>query len=525
MRYALVRAALAVAAAGAATPAAAYVGPSYLQVAGIQGGRQPAPYAGWVRARAHYWASEPLKENNNVARERLQYFPLPAAPREGAGAVTVSIDKRAPSYRSLMRSCRAGRRLGDIRYAEDSDYFGSGYELGDRPAGVPRFFEYRLTGARITDCPEVAGAPEQAFTIAFQGIAWTNYAGPKSDVLALFEPSGIVPQREGPTTRSFVLTWFAVANDVSEDQCTAMSAKTPQEAYYRYLSPDVAARERAALAEQGGPNYTSNQMALRGPDRLNVPKLPGIVPDPGQPVPRPGLGRGLDLDGRGGIDNRLFAVQGCIAGLLGRRGYTPRFSNAMMRDGEYSILLQLTGVDDPRNDDRIELTWFYSADPMVKTASGQDILGDYTFRISKAPRHAHYFTRLTGRIRDGVIETDPIANLAVHMGKFGFPSTKRFHDARMRLELLPDGGIKGMLGGYMDLWLIQGFGSSQGEQQLGYDSSALYNALLRNADGGYDPVTREYRRISATFDIEGVAAFIIDRDGTQRASADGVVRQ
>ena len=511
----------------AAGGAWAYVGPSYLQLVAPGAGQNGDRYKNWIWATANYWSPSGTP---TAGFGMFGAFPGPSAPRQGAGKLVIAIDKRSPALRGLMDKCLGKAAIAEMTYAESSDLARSIYEIGARPATVPPYFEYRLKGVRISDCPVVADAPEQAFVISFDAIEWLNYHFKENVVPPLFKPVALRPAATSSTTRTFVLTWFGVAHDVSDDQCPVMAARPDQEEYFTYLAKSDADKERARLAP-AGPSYSSDQMSMRGPNRLNVCKLPGIVPDPGQPGPRTDVARGLDLDGNdgsgkpppgirkhrnfvssegmAGIDNQLYAAQGCIAGLLGHRGYNPQFANSQMRDGNFSILVQITGLDDERNDDAIEVTWFYSQDPMAKNAAGTTILRDYTFRVTTDPQYTHYFKRFKGRIVDGVAITDPVEQFTVNMGKYGLPSERPFLDARLRLTLLPDGGIKGVVGGYQDVWrLTNQINSSRGEQQFGYQCPAIYSALKRFADGRRDPATGDYTAISAAYDIEGIPAFV-----------------
>jgi hypothetical protein len=319
--------------------------------------------------------------------------------------------------------------------------------------------------------------------------------------------------------------------DGSEDQCPAPVSKPTEEDYYALRTKDDADKERAERASKGGIAAIAlgGQMAYRGPDKLNVCRLPGIVRDPGHPEPQTNIGRGFNLDGddgtgnppastrrhknyvsadgQTGIDNQLMTVTGCIPGFR-RNGLLSMASNEGRRSGLLSILVVVSGIDSEQNDDSVDVTLLYSKNPMAKNAAGSQILPDYTFAVSEKPEFTQNFARLHGRIVNGVVITEAIRRLPIDQG-----GEQRIvlADARLRLQFMPDGTMKGIVGGYedwrelMNHWAAAGGGFEAG---MGYQCPGVYNALKRAADGLKDPVTGEYNGISEAFDIEGVPAFI-----------------
>jgi len=232
------------------------------------------------------------------------------------------------------------------------------------------------------------------------------------------------------------------------------------------------------------------------------------------------------VDGKAKVDNQLYTVEGCIEGLRGHEGFIPQFANNNMRDGAWSMLLQVTGIDDERNDDKVEVGLFYSRDPMAKNGSGTDILSQYTFRVTEEPQYAHYHRRVQGRIVDGVVITEPVEMLRMNLGSFNSPYEPKIVDARMSLQLLPDGNIKGVLAGYED-WrnYMNQYYTSTGEVYKHIHNPGLYNAFKRNADGLKDPVTGVCVGISSAYDIDGVRAFIRQPPPPQVAQASSPVGQ
>jgi hypothetical protein len=514
-----------------ANAASAYVGDSFMQIPGVDGGWKGENYKDWVKVEADYWPSR-ARIGLGSFRRGPSVFSGPAAPRKGASTLNIALDKTNPIVPVLMDKCVHKTAIPEMTYAESSDQARGPRELGPRPADVPAYFEYKLKNVRFSACPVVADAPQQAFILSYNDIEWLNYHNEADYEKLTLEPAPLAPLASSGKTKSFVLTWFAVAHDVSDDQCPVMNAKPTEADYYALMSKKDAGKERADLAGKGGVNYENGQMGFRGPDKLNVCNMPGIVKDPGQAEPQTALARGLNLDGddgagappagtckhknytsadgQTGIDNQLYTVEGCVAGFQGHKGFLMQFANNSMRDGLFAMLVEISGIDNEQNDDSVDVTLLYSVDPMGKNAAGTQALSDYTFRVTDKPEYTHYFNRVHGRIVNGVVITDPVKDLKLNLGPFGTPWELKLADARMRIALMPDGTIKGVLGGYRD-WreLPNTYVSSTVELYHGFQTPALYNSLRRAADGMKNPVTGECDGISTAYDMEGIPAYIL----------------
>jgi hypothetical protein len=510
------------------TSAFAYIGPSFLLVPGIAGGWAGAKYKNWIRLEADYWGKLPSHPPvfEGTGRKRT-YFSGPHAPHSGAGTLAIALDKHSPALASLMAQCTANTEIPELTYAESSDMGRAPAELGSRPADIPEYFEYKLKDVELT-CPVVAAAPEQAFVLTFRDVKWLNYEGDGKQ----FTPAAAKLRSGRPSGKSkvFIVTWLSSAADVSDDQCPVMNSRPTEDDYYALMPKEQAAKEKAERAPSGGVsgNPTDGQLALRGPDKLNVCGLPGIVPDPGHASPQTAIARGFNLDGDGtleagrttpkhrkyisddgrtGIDNQLFSVDGCIKGFK-RNGLLTMTRNEARRNGLVSMLIEINGLAKEQNDNAVDVTILYSNDSMAKNASGSQILPYYTFRVSADPELTELFARFRGRIVNGIVMTDPVKEITINDGR-----EPRFtlYDARMRLELKSDGTIKGVLGGYQDWHVLMNFWASYTsgfESYMGFQCPGVYHAFKRAADGLRDPVTGEFNGISSAYDIEGVPAFI-----------------
>lgn len=516
--------------------AEASIGASFLAIPGIAEGRSSAGTRGWLRIEAHYWPSEDVDLLAGVSRFRRgrTFFSGPPAPEKGAGTLAISVDKHSPYLARMMKACAAEVEMPTMRFRESSVRARSLAQIGQRPDSIPEFYEYALKGVKFAGCPVVADAPEQAFVLKFADIAVTNYDGPYEGVKLDLTPTALRPAETSGRTKAFVVSWFAIAHDVSDDQCPTLNAKPTEDDYYALKSKDEADRIRAELAaEKSAVSYENEQMAHRGPAGLNVGLLPGIVRDPGHVVPQTNIARGLDLDGddgrgkppagvcrhknyqsvdgRKGIDNQLFTVQGCVPGYMGHKGFLMQYRNEQYRNGQLSLLVIVSGIDDDKNDDHVDVSIAYSGNPMTKSADGKTILSDFTYSLTDNKDNQHYFARLPGRIVNGAVVTDLVPELRVHTG--GIFLETILYKAGLRLEFQPDGSMKGVIGGYED-WrrTMMLNNNSRAESLYGFQAPGMYNAFKRYADGLKDPETGQCMGISAAYDIEGSPAFVTPED-------------
>lgn len=530
---------------GSTSAMAYYIGPSYLQVPGVEGGAKLPKYAGWVRAEANYWTKRPaLREIRGISGDTASLlFTGPRAPAQGPNVLSVAIDKKSPGLAAMMDKCHSGAVLPDIRVAESSEMARHPQERGPRPADVPEYYEYGLKNVRFS-CPVVSGAPEQAFTLQFEQIQWLNYKPQPKPRPITAEPAKLIPAATSGATKVFLITWFSAVADSSDDQCPKVNTKPSQADYYALMSKARADEQRAKLKDKGGANTTV--LPYRGPDEMNVTMLPGIVADPGFVEPAVNVVRGFNLDGddgsgtppRGtrrhknfvspdgqrGVDNQLFAIQGCIEGWR-RKGFLPLIGNELRRAGGLSILVEIGGIDDERNDKDVTVTLMYSTDPMKRDSTSKIVLPDYTFRVSDDPAYTQDFARFRGRIVNGVLTTEPLRKIYLHEGPAGI--TWSLAKARMQIKFTPDGGITALLGGYRDWREYLGaafFRSSDYENTIGFQAPAMYDAVRRAADGLQDPVTGEFTGLSSAYDMEGIAAFIPPSEAQRLAKGSSIVR-
>jgi hypothetical protein len=254
---------------------------------------------------------------------------------------------------------------------------------------------------------------------------------------------------------------------------------------------------------------------------------PFAANDPGEPEVTSRIGEGFNLDGQvkagdfvspdgeKGIDNALYRAMGCDAPWRGN-GNANLFlrANDKMQGGLYTMVIRVTGNQDPMNDSDATVEIGYSPDHIIKDARG-DVAADYSYRMLKSGT----YSVLKASIKNGVLETRPVADL--HAPPLAWVYNQLgdadFHQGRLRLNIAPGDSGSGLLGGYrnwMDLYAEDTFAQDGGQQGVREheDHLGLYFALKRNADAMPDPKTGQNMGISTAYRIKVAQAYVVDPD-------------
>lgn len=230
-------------------------------------------------------------------------------------------------------------------------------------------------------------------------------------------------------------------------------------------------------------------------------------------------------DGAAGIDNQYYRVIGCMERKF-RNGMVNEERDGYMRDGNSTNLIEVTGVDDLRDDDHVMVGLYAGADPVeVAAGDGAVVLPHATLEIDPDPRfEAAGHRPVRGRIAAGVLTTEEPIDFVY---KVALPTTpdshlvNRFRGGRLQMTLLADGTAKGSIAAYNvleDAYLELSFGGSvSGDTQ--YFCPSFYAALKAMADGFRDPETGECTALSTAFDITAVPAFVIHPSPERFAAA------
>src|SRR5882672_9953285 len=255
---------------------------------------------------------------------------------------------------------------------------------------------------------------------------------------------------------------------------------------------------------------------------------PWATDDPGQPQVTSRIGDGFNLDGKvkatdfvspdgeRGIDNNLYRAWGCDAPWRGNGNATLDLrANDKMQEGLYTIVIRLSGNQEPMNDSDATVEIGYSPDKIVKDARG-GIAIDYSYRILQSAQ----YTKLKATIKNGMVETEQVEHLHSPRIAWFYDQTgdTNFSNGKIRLNIAPDGlSATGLVGGYRnwrDLYAENTFAQDGGQQgtREHEDAVSLYYALRRNADGMLNPQTGKYDGISSVYRVKLASAYVVDPD-------------
>lgn len=279
------------------------------------------------------------------------------------------------------------------------------------------------------------------------------------------------------------------------------------------------------------PVHGQNQMAFRGKHRENVYIHPEAYPDPGLTGVTGELTEGLNLDGsvktgfpapagEKGIDNNFYRTLGCTKSYRG----PPRLSsnalgaNDSMRNGAWTVVLVVHGKGvDAMNDPNVSVGFYVSSDKLVKDGNGE-IARDYTFRIKPSMLEGI----MQARSKKGVIESTE-KNKEIWMRDPGSTRDLQLLQARIKLEMKPDGTLAGYVGGYRP-WLpiYTALVNARGPvvEILGWiELPSIYYALQRNADYSPTGAAGAKTHISYAMRINAIPAYVMTPDASREVAA------
>jgi hypothetical protein len=342
-----------------------------------------------------------------------------------------------------------------------------------------------------------------------------------------------------PWSRSYVVDWLepAFLHDGPETDniqpgkdCPAGVATTPGwkvQFQTSWRKPE----EIAWYMDAENRPYGLRVMRWRGPNLEDVWANPTAAPDLHLMTPvawNTGLGFDLDgktkktdfttPDGEKGIDNNYYRAVGCWVSYRGPAYHSQRGIgiNGQMRDGIYTIVMVISGDQDPMNDNHATLAFYQGRDKVVKDNQGQ-VARDASFAILPTTRTQ---SQVEIKITDGVIETTRPQDLRLRNEAWNvsLPDQLELTQGKLRLQMKPEGGLEGYLGGYQswrELYKKQAVPGRDTEGNQGLDLPTFYYQLERYADGDPDPKTHKNRRISTAYRLRAVPAFVLAPDYSQ----------
>ena len=305
----------------------------------------------------------------------------------------------------------------------------------------------------------------------------------------------------------------------------------------------LAKAERARLTENGLKSRLDRYFNAihRGPNGEDVCMNPTVVKDPPLLLVEGRESYGLNLDGRtdgeptakscrhqeftgvdgtAGVDNQLYRLLGCVYGFRSYGQYEANENENRKSNGNGMTLIEITGVDELRNDDEVIVTFYRSIDQYTLDAGGK-FVPFASYRIDAPGGQPRYRSWVKGRIRNGVLTTEAgDVNLPFY-GNYTYMN-QLLRDMRLRLEIAPDlATAKGMTAGYYDLDQLMFYVGGLGPISSTAISNcpSIYVAAHEIADGYPDPKTGKCTALSAAFNFTAVAAFVIHPGASQIAAS------
>jgi hypothetical protein len=347
-------------------------------------------------------------------------------------------------------------------------------------------------------------------------------------------------------TLGFVVTVRNIASYESRfvDECPEGFNVGYDEIWWRGLSKE----DRARLTDNGLKTRLDRYFNAirRGPNGEDVCMYPTVVKDPPLLLVEGKTSYGMDLDGTAdgsatpksckhenftgvdgtpGVDNQLYRLLGCVYGFRSYGQYEANENENRKSNGNGMTLIEITGVDDTRNDDDVTVNFYRAIDQYTLDSQGR-FVPFASYRIDAPGGKPRYSSTLKGRIKGGVLTTD---SGDVHLPFYGNYTYMNhlFRDMRMRLEIAPDlASAKGMTAGYFDLeqlmFYIGGLGPISSTAISNCPS--IYVAAHQIADGYPDPKTGQCTALSSAHNFSAVAAYIIHPQSAATASAGWIDR-
>lgn len=215
-------------------------------------------------------------------------------------------------------------------------------------------------------------------------------------------------------------------------------------------------------------------------------------------------------DGVSGIDNQMYRLMGCVYAWRSNGHIEINANSHRLSNGLGMILIEVTDVDDVRNDEAVQVGFYRGTDPFALDSAGR-VLPFSSYGIDSENGEPRYGDIVPGRIVDGVLETNVSDVRLPFFGNYMYMN-QLLRDMLLRLELSPDGrGAKGLVGGYYNVEQFYSYvrgmlGAFPNTTQ--FSCPSIYVAAHQLADGHPDPKTGDCTTLSSAFKFDAVAAFI-----------------
>jgi hypothetical protein len=334
-------------------------------------------------------------------------------------------------------------------------------------------------------------------------------------------------------TLGFALTSFSFSFHRAAGVCPKGFALAAKDLYLKSVSKAEGAR---LLRPENLSEF--EQKAYHNPDGRDLCSAPD-TPRPPMTIMEGKIGYGMNLDGtKNGqatettcehaklqtpdgqpVDNQMFRLLGCLSNYYGfddgELGYLESLRNQAFKDGGTTILIDITGVDDLKNDPDVTLGIYNGSDPMPIDVAGRMVpYGSLSVIDDKK-----YQSTVKAKIVDGVVISEPMEFTL----KYDFGGRNReYHVKQGHLRLKLDGAdnrATGQLAGYLPVTDVY-LGSTQANaEMIGFDCPSYVQAIHRLADGDKDPATGKCSSMSTSWDIAAIPAFVIHPEEAQKTAA------
>ena len=344
-------------------------------------------------------------------------------------------------------------------------------------------------------------------------------------------------------TLGFVVTQWntAMFETLFMDECP----EGPTPGNYEIWESTITAEERRSYPV---PLVTQmRHVNYRGPNGEDICAEPTSVEDPPLKIVEGKYAYGLNLDGdttgaatpntcahpnftglngESGIDNQMYRLFGCNEAWRSY-GHIENNANAhRLSSGLGMILIEITGIDDLRNDDQVTVS-FYRGIGSFDLDSKGGVLPYASYEIDQQAGVPRYGDAVSGSITDGVLQTQAADVHLPHYGNYQY-LRQLIRDMQLHMDLNATGDrTTGMVYGYYGVDQIYSYVRGMLTSfpiRHKFSCPAIFVAAHELADGHPDPDTGECTTLSSAFKFNAVRAFINHPDADRLANRVGGTR-